>query len=241
MRSTEKEFPTLPTETWIEILTEHGLSYHDLKRVAGVSRAFKAIIESSPLDALLFRGTPHSVLQDGTEVLLHPALDAWNLIETSYKKFEIRDATLTKTWKIHDLACVDDFATSPPVCGVELFNFGERYHDGHDDLSSCHQIRQKGVRVVDVLKRIARRWNEAPDPEEVHEMNEISYDDYTETLDLEYEWEPYVVDTCYDLLRDHGPAECYWDGWEPVDINQNGVVVLQPKPWTSERPEVHDK
>lgn len=41
MTSSSNSLPRLPTETWIEILTEHGLSYHDLKRVSGVSKELR--------------------------------------------------------------------------------------------------------------------------------------------------------------------------------------------------------
>lgn len=41
MTSSSNSLPRLATETWIEILTEHGLSYHDLKRVSGVSKELR--------------------------------------------------------------------------------------------------------------------------------------------------------------------------------------------------------
>ncbi|KAL8280917.1 hypothetical protein RQP46_006596 [Phenoliferia psychrophenolica] len=217
MSSIEKQFPMLPTETWIEILTEHGLSYHDLKRVAGVSHAFKTMIESSPLDALLFRGEPQATLPDGTTILLHPVLlNGSSFLKNSVGDFKLISSTLTKTWKIRDLACANDFATSPPV-SILFVRDGEEEHEYYDE-GGYESTRSTGVRVIDVLERIAERWNGPPEPQLVGEINRNHYRRYLESADATSAWEEITVDTDLDLFLDHGPDERYWNGWKPVEL-----------------------
>lgn len=48
MTETPKDFPQLAVETWTAILTEHGLTYFDLKRCGRVSRELKEIVEVRP-------------------------------------------------------------------------------------------------------------------------------------------------------------------------------------------------
>ena len=44
----EEDLLDLPNELWIEIMANEQLSYHDLKRVAGVCKRFKALCQARP-------------------------------------------------------------------------------------------------------------------------------------------------------------------------------------------------
>ncbi|KAL8280919.1 hypothetical protein RQP46_006598 [Phenoliferia psychrophenolica] len=227
MDTIEKWLPTLPTETWIEILTEHGLSYHDLKRVAGVSRAFKTIIESRPLDALLFRGEPQATLPVGTEVLLHPVLlDGWDFIPKRRRDFEISNKSYDKFWRICDLACADDFATSPPVSSIDLQNFGRKGH-------YIKMKKSTGFRVVDVLDCIQNCRNKPLNGDEQSQIEREFYSmwgrDEDDPRPLEAQ-EINEMESYYEFSKDLGENDCDWGGWEPVVVNEGGVVVLKPKP-----------
>lgn len=59
MANTHSTSPELPVETWTAILTEHGLTYFDLKRVAQVSKTLKAITEVRRLKKKKTRSSTH--------------------------------------------------------------------------------------------------------------------------------------------------------------------------------------
>ncbi|KAL8292688.1 hypothetical protein RQP46_001300 [Phenoliferia psychrophenolica] len=241
MSNNVRPFPTLPVETWIDILANHGLGYLDLKRVGCVSHMFKEIIESSPLDTPLFRDQPQAtvLLAAGTDVLLHPVLAAGrSFIGTSIEDFEIRGArTYNKIWKIRDLACVEEFATSPPVCAIGLRDFGR---PGFIRTTK----RSEGVRIIDLLKMIAKRWNETPHRSLVQDLktellNEFDGKGWEYAVDHKGEDQAImdlVIENYHELLMGYGGSRRYWNGWEPVSVNQGGVVILQPQPWTWVRP-----
>ncbi|KAL8292685.1 hypothetical protein RQP46_001297 [Phenoliferia psychrophenolica] len=220
MSTIEKQLPTLPTETWIEVLTKHGLSYHDLKRVAGVSLGFNYSFQAPALDALLFRGEPQATLPAGTKVVLHPLLlGGFSFIEKSIEKFEIWDTvTYKKIWKIRDLACVDDFATNPPVSVIKFADLGR---EGY----SFSRKRLEGVRVIDVLKWIAERWNERPSYEVVENVKM----NYFEQMGYDSELAELQIESYYDLLKEYGGDHQFWEGWKPVTVNKDGLAVLRPE------------
>lgn len=177
----------------------------------------------------LFRGpAPVATLPEGTQVTLHPVLIAGSsFIENSLEAFEVRDTTYEKSWKIHDLACAQDFATSPPVTTLGLKDFG-RYG------FSCPTSSKQGVRVRDVLNRIAERWNERPRPDCIAnlQMNLFQQlDDASEDAEASEERFRGIVnikaDTYFDLLRDYSDHQ-FWEGWEGVYVGAKGVAVACP-------------
>ncbi|KAL8286143.1 hypothetical protein RQP46_004631 [Phenoliferia psychrophenolica] len=200
--------PRLPTETWIQILTEHGLSYPDLKRIARVSKGMHIFIQSTALNALLFRGgVPQATLPAGTKATLHPALKHGDdFINTSSRSFTIYHPALSnpRAWTICDLACSEEYATSPPVTELRLFGIGR---------SSTYITikRAEGVRVLDMLNRIARRWCQRP-----------SDDAYLCGCDIE---------SYYDLYYHDGSGseefESTWRGWKSVQVSKEGVLVVR--------------
>ncbi|KAL8292661.1 hypothetical protein RQP46_001273 [Phenoliferia psychrophenolica] len=235
MTTSEKKLPTLPTETWIEILTEHGLSYHDLKRVAGVSRAFKAMIESPPLDALLFRGEPQATLPAGTKVVMHPLLDECDCIKNDIGNFELFQSidctgpNAWMTWKIHDLASAEDFATSPPLSIIELHSVGRQGY--------CFSVqRAGGIRIIDVLERIAAHWNEPMDPVILASLQQhlVNDPDLAEEEDFYGEdFSDVLKHTHLTYLNEYGVDANFWEGWKPIVINKDGIVVFEPREYAS--------
>ena len=80
---------------------------------------------------------------------------------SSETRFKVKNATTSeKSWKICDFACAHDFATCTPVTTLSLRDFGRRGY-------SCKATESGGVRVIPMLDRIAKRWNERPHPDMV--------------------------------------------------------------------------
>ncbi|KAK4701547.1 hypothetical protein P7C70_g4687, partial [Phenoliferia sp. Uapishka_3] len=128
----------LPNEVWIEILSSQDLTYYDLKRLA-------------IFDERLFRRTPAAELPKGTHITMHPVLKACDsFIGEKTKLFVIRGVAShdKKTkWKIAELPCASELATSPSVKKINL------------RIAGCKVVDvESGVKVSDVIKGIAAAW-----------------------------------------------------------------------------------
>ncbi|KAL8284294.1 hypothetical protein RQP46_005043 [Phenoliferia psychrophenolica] len=195
--------PRLPTETWIQILTEHGLSYPDLKRIARVSKGMHVFIQSTAFDALLFRGGVPlgDTLPAGTNATLHPALvHGSDFVQIDTPSFLIPHPHTAdaRTWSISELACRYEHATSPSVTELRISNLMlER--------RAFYLTNPGGVTVIDVLKSIAQRWRSPP-----HDDGPTgSYD---------------RLGTNFERAMHDGT---YWTGWRKLFVNKEGTLTLR--------------
>lgn len=216
----------LPNEVWTEILADKQLSYYDLKRVASVSKRFKAfcqvrliprasraLTESPSLqlpmfDEILFRGTPQAKLASGTEVKLHPVLEeAGDLIGEKIEHLVLYPEDYTGVpWKICELTCASEFATWPTLKSIVLGD----YRNGN--VSSCFGAggtveNASGVTVMDLLKGIASGWAKKDLFENYWYLgNGTTHMSHLEAL---------TVDRV-------------WAGWDEAKVSKEGKVTLRP-------------
>ena len=154
---------------------------------------------------MLFRGTPQAKLAPGINVQLHPVLQGGsNFIGENFKHFSIYSDRRHKSWKICQLMCARQLATSPPLTTVELGG------NGSGNIKACFDggffVRNTGgVTVLDMLKGIAVGWGKL-----------CWFQDRARGM------------TFYEgLSRDH-----YWAGWAEPKA-QGGLVLLRPKSFRS--------
>ncbi|KWU43854.1 hypothetical protein RHOSPDRAFT_5548, partial [Rhodotorula sp. JG-1b] len=200
----------VPAELWA--LVSKTLKYIDLKRLARVCKAFKAIFEVSLACSLrLFLKPPAGQLQAGTGLAIHPMLEMVNYVFCEdVDKAEILCGE-GEDLNAFDYAAADEFATAPACTKIKL-EMNER---------KCGTItNQNGVTVRQVMKRAIKYWT-APVTGNV--ANQVR---------REWGWAMDHPVTRRYTLGDH----CFFEGWDYAKVQADGstppiALRIPPELW----------
>ncbi|KAK4700619.1 hypothetical protein P7C70_g5628, partial [Phenoliferia sp. Uapishka_3] len=190
----------VPTEVWIKILTDPNFSYGDLKRFTRVCKLFKTILELPDFDHMLFRGDaiPSATLDRHTQISLHPVLKSGRcFIAGGYEDFYVPSRASDAGWRIKDLVCASDFATSPPVSMIDLMVAGAH-------LDSLALQDTDGIKVKQVLEGTAKATKSV----------------------LYFGEDPVSPEGSPCDYFDHGDWTGDWTGWKEAIIMEGGKVGL---------------
>ncbi|GAA5885104.1 hypothetical protein JCM3774_002319 [Rhodotorula dairenensis] len=137
----------VPPELWVQV--SEKLKYADLKRLAGVCRAFKAIVEHSRYRLRLFRKPPTGALQPGRYLAIHPLLEEPQLVFCE----DVDNAEIYRgegdSLNAFDYPAADETATAPACNKLKIV-----MHQRKCGSVSC----ATGVTVRQVLKRAIEYW-----------------------------------------------------------------------------------
>ncbi|GAA5981079.1 hypothetical protein JCM5350_000034 [Sporobolomyces pararoseus] len=157
----------LPPELLLSIVLEPRLEYKDLKCISRVCKTLHGIEQDSKLDTKLFRNglPPREDDEDSKEIVevkagatvkLHPMLDYVDLMPFSINDLQPMFGRgrykPSKSSKMIDLPCMNEYATSPPSRRITW--------KGLDSGASLETISETGVTVKEVLVDHVDYWNE---------------------------------------------------------------------------------
>ena len=218
----------IPAELWA--LVSRTLKYIDLKRLARVCKAFKAIFEVSlacsvvcakPVGAdtnrnctyflqhpryklRLFLKPPAGQLQAGTGLAIHPMLEVVNYVFCEdVDKAEILCGE-GENLNAFDYPAADEFATAPACTKLKL-EMNER---------KCGTVTN-GVTVRQVMKRAIKYWTA---PVRGNVANQVR---------RQWGWAAdHPVARRY-TLGDH----CFFEGWDYAKVQADGSTVVLASRW----------
>lgn len=181
-----------------------------------LTRKTHAPPQDPQLDSIMFRKGPGSeTLKKGTNLALHPLLNATDMMFEDTAQAEIRGAA--RELIAEDYKAVYEFATNPSTTEVAL------------ELSAVlGKVRNsKGVTVKDVLRKVAVLWS-APDDNAMQFRLEALYDD----SDGEYPDSDVEEVSMLQGFFEH-QGQCTWAGWEATVVDNAGRAVLEAADYKS--------
>ncbi|GAA5990450.1 hypothetical protein JCM10908_007378 [Rhodotorula pacifica] len=194
----------VPPELWAQV--SKSLKYADLKSLAGVCKAFKAMFEHPRYNLRLFRKPPTGQLKAGKALAIHPILDVADcVLGEDVNKAEILRGEGDRL-NAFDYPAADEFATAPACTKIKL-EMNER---------KCGSIScETGITVRQVLKRALEYWNT---PVTGQAANQIR---------REWHWDANHLVTRRYTLGGH----CFFEGWEYARVQSDGVTVVLASRW----------
>ncbi|ORY88340.1 hypothetical protein BCR35DRAFT_301877 [Leucosporidium creatinivorum] len=199
----------LPSEVWLNVLSDSELEYFDLKRVQRVSKSFDRLIKTPFFDPLLFRSQPPSTPPDDDETELHPILFDLDILAMSPSYITIRTQRRQHVVQQLELSRTE-MVTYPSTSRVWLKDFGSEALE-----SSVHNPDGSGVTISQLLDAVVDLWGE--ESEEVwpqpYEMGDFDGRPPTPRQLSLYEVETNSGGS-YELVLD--------------EVDHQGAVVLSP-------------
>ncbi|GAA5981062.1 hypothetical protein JCM5350_000028 [Sporobolomyces pararoseus] len=169
----------LPPELLLSVLLEPQLDYKDLKCISRVCKTLHGIEQDSKLDVKLFRkGLPPREgdeekdkivgVKAGATVKLHPMLKYVDLMPFSIDQLQPMFGRgrykPSKSSKMIDLPCMNEYATSPPSRRIIWKGLGPE--------AILETTSETGVAIKEVLTDHVEYWNEIIEGEDRDEFLE---------------------------------------------------------------------